>query len=175
MIPTQHDRGAPPEESLRLGLVHRARIWLAKFTGFATLLVCALVCGVSALVWSAFGSGSSSAVAASFTPITFGTLSVPNTLYPGSTVNVSVQIVNPNAFAVTITGTSVGTVVSNAIGCGDSGSKPTGVTLNLSAITGSLAASATTTITASASMTTASVSACQGATFSAPLTVAVQR
>ncbi len=123
--------------------------------------------------WTTSGQGSATAIAGTLQQVTIGNVVLGNALRPGGpAVNVTVNLTNPNSFAVNIESLSAGAVASSLAGC--SGAN-TGVTLNLVGVPSSIPANTTLPYIASASMTTASVSACQGAIFSVPLTLLVRK
>lgn len=101
----------------------------------------------------------------------------PNTgLLPGGSADVTLKVTNPNSFAVTLVAVTAtgGTITADS---GHPGCTTTGVTFtNQTGLSTSIPASATTTVDLSgaASMSTASSAGCQGATFSIPVTIAVQ-
>lgn len=123
--------------------------------------------------WTTTGQGTGTASAGTLEQVTIDSVVIGNALRPGGpAVNVTINLTNPNSFAVDIESLTAGAVTSSAGGCSGAA---TGVTLDLSAVTGSIPATTTLPYIASASMSTASVSACQGATFSAPLTLLVRK
>jgi hypothetical protein len=93
-------------------------------------------------------------------------------LYPGGTGNVIVSVTNPNPFAVTIASiVGAGAITSNA---GAACNASTGVTFtDQTGLSLALGAGATSTFTLAgkAAMSNASVSSCQGAIFTIPVTV----
>lgn len=96
-------------------------------------------------------------------------------LQPGGTADVILRLNNPNAYAVTlvaVTGSTPITVDSNHSGC-----TTTGVTFtNQSGLSISVpSGSSLVHIPGAAAMDTTSLSACQGATFSIPVTLTVQK
>ena len=114
------------------------------------------------------GNGAAQATTAANLIVTPGTTTAD--LYPGTTGAVRVNVNNPNPFGVTITSIAAnGAVTTTAPGC-----TTTGVTFTAPTTTGQvIAAGATATLTLpnAASMSNASDNACQGATFSVPVTV----
>jgi hypothetical protein len=124
--------------------------------------------------WTTNGSGSGYAKAGSSQTLTTVDVSASTgaTLYPGVTGDVKLQISNPNPYAVRVTAVSGnGTITPDA---GHSGCTTTGVTFtNQSSLTIDIAASSssTTTLTGAAAMSNASLNACQGATFTIPVTL----
>ncbi len=124
--------------------------------------------------WTTNGSGSGYAKAGSSQALTTVDVSGTTTasLYPGVSGDVKIQISNPNPYAVRVTAISGnGTITPDAghSGCTSTGvtfNDQTGLTLDVSA-----GSSATTTLTGAASMSNASLNACQGATFTIPVTL----
>lgn len=130
--------------------------------------------GVGIAAWSTSGSGTASAKAATASAITLGDASAATTadLYPGATGALKIKVTNPNVFPVQITAvTGNGTITSSAGATCDAGH---GVSFaNQSGLSLSVAAGATETfsLAGAVSMSTSVVNACQGATFSIPVTV----
>jgi hypothetical protein len=103
--------------------------------------------------------------------VTIDNVAIGSSLRPnGPASNVTVTITNPNNFAVQIASISASSVISDTPGC--SGPN-TGVTLDLSDVTGMIPATTTATYASSASMSVSAAQACQGATFSTELTLSV--
>jgi predicted phage tail protein len=127
---------------------------------------------------SAHGTGQASTGTMATVTIaaTAGTPGTP--LLPGGTGDVTLKITNPNSFSVSLVSvTGSGTVTADGL---HPGCTTTGVTFNAPSPSGptlpiSIAASSTQQIDipGAASMSAASVSACQGATFSIPVTIGV--
>jgi hypothetical protein len=138
-----------------------------------TLIVMSAV-GFVYAAWTTNGSGSGYAKAGTSQALTTVDVSASTgaTLYPGVSGDVKIQISNPNTYAVRVTAVSGnGTITADA---GHSGCTTTGVTFtNQSSLTIDIAASSstTTTLTGAASMSNASLNACQGATFTIPVTL----
>ena len=124
--------------------------------------------------WTTSGAGSGYAKAGTGQSLTTVDVSASTgaTLYPGATGDVKLQISNPNPYAVRVTAVSGnGTITADA---GHSGCTTTGVTFtNQSGLTIDVPASSstTTTLTGAAAMSNASLNACQGATFTIPVTL----
>jgi hypothetical protein len=100
---------------------------------------------------------------------------VSSKLIPGATADLSLQLNNPNGYAVTVTGISQnGTVtVVGGSGCTTSGvSVPTKAGLSVTVASGN---NAVAHIPNGASMDISSDSGCQGASFHIPVTLTVQR
>ena len=124
--------------------------------------------------WTTNGSGSGYAKAGSSQALSTVDVSASTgtTLYPGVSGDVKLQISNPNPYAVRVTAvTGNGTITPDA---GHSGCTTTGVTFtNQSSLTIDIAASSstTTTLTGAVAMSNASLNACQGATFTIPVSL----
>ena len=115
-------------------------------------------------VWSATGAGSTTATVGTTAALT-ASADVPASLYPGSSSTINVKVNNPNGFGVDVTSISLGAVTA-ANGCSTAAittTAPTGLPRTIPA-GGSL------TLTASISMSTAASNACQGTTFTLPVT-----
>jgi hypothetical protein len=137
----------------------------AKLLAASTVIALGAV-GVGIAAWSTSGSGTAYAGAATASPLTLGDL------YPGATGALRLEVTNPNAFPVLITAVSGnGAITSDAGAACNAGH---GVTLvSQSGLSLPLAAGATTTfaLAGAVSMSTSSVTSCQGAVFSIPVTV----
>ncbi len=131
--------------------------------------------GVTFGSWTISGSGNaySKAVAGSNLTLSDASASTVADLYPGATGNVKVRITNPNAFAVTITTiTGTGAITSDVGAACDATSgmaftDQTGLSL-------ALAGGATTTFTLNGAASTGAgaPTACIGAIFTIPVSVA---
>jgi hypothetical protein len=124
--------------------------------------------GVAYAVWSATGSGATTAKAGTTTALTATASITGGPLYPGATADLTVVVTNPNAVPVTVTTIAAGTVAASA-GCSTHG-----VTVTIPATVNLLVpanGSAPRTLTGAVAMSTASSSDCQGATFTVPVTV----
>jgi hypothetical protein len=146
----------------------------------ATLAALSLTSGVAYAYVSATGSGSGTAQVGTMQTVTVSALvggDTPSTrLYPGGpTADVIMRLNNPNAFSVQVVG--VGTNGNITADGGHPGCTTTGVTFtppsnpNITVPAGSSLVH----LAGAASMSAASVSGCQGATFSIPVTVTVHR
>ena len=124
--------------------------------------------------WTTNGSGSGYATAGTSQALSTVDVSASTTasLYPGQNGDVKLQIHNPNPYNVRVTAVSGnGTITPDA---GHSGCTTSGVTFNdQSGLTIDISANndATTTLTGAASMSNASQDACQGATFTIPVSL----
>ncbi len=121
--------------------------------------------------WTVGGSGDGYAKAVTVSNLTMNSATTTADLYPRGTGAVELSVTNPNAFAVTITAvTANGAVTSNNATCTAS----TGVTFTdtagLSQVVGANATVAF-TLAGKAAMANSSVNACQGATFTLPVTL----
>jgi hypothetical protein len=147
---------------------HRRLIFTA-----VTVLAMAVV-GLVYAAWTTNGSGSGYAKAGSSQALTTVDVSATTaaSLYPGTTGDVKLQISNPNPYAVRVTAVSGnGTITADG---SHSGCTTTGVTFtNQSSLTIDIAAnsSTTSTLTGAAAMSNASLNACQGATFTIPVSL----
>jgi hypothetical protein len=141
-----------------------------------TLIVMAAV-GFVYAAWTTNGSGSGYAKAGTASALTTVDVSATTaaSLYPGVNGDVKLQISNPNPFPVRVTAVSLNGQQSDiAADGGHSGCTTTGVTFtNQSGLTIDVAASSstTTTLSGAASMSNASLNACQGATFTVPVSL----
>ena len=142
-------------------------------TAVLTLIVAGAV-SLGYAAWTSNGSGSGYAKAGSAQALTTVDVSASTaaSLYPGANGSVKIEISNPNSYAVRVTAISGnGTITPDA---GHSGCSPTGVTFNnQTGLTIDIAANSSTTATLSnaASMSNASANACQGATFTIPVSL----
>lgn len=145
-----------------------------KLAVVTTVLAVSAV-GLVYAAWTTNGTGSGYAKAGTAQALSTVDVSASTsaTLYPGGPAgDVKIEISNPNSYPVKVTGVSGnGTITADA---GHSGCTTTGVTftdqtgLNISVAANS---SATATLTGAASMSNASLNACQGATFTIPVTI----
>jgi hypothetical protein len=135
--------------------------------------------GAAYAYFTATGSGAGSAGAGSLQTVTIdATTGSPTTpLLPGQTGDVALQVSNPNGFPVTLvaaSGSGAVTVDSEHSGC-----DPSVVTFtNQTGLSTTIPADTTgyqVYLDGAASMSTAAANACQGATFSIPVTITVQK
>lgn len=127
-----------------------------------------LVAGGTAFAyWTVSGSGSGSATARSASGLVVTSQATVSGLYPtGSLSGGSLSVANNNPFAVTIS-SSFGSAWTTKSGC-------TGSVVTFSVAAGaptSIAANSSVSVPFSASMSNAAEDLCQGATFTATLTV----
>jgi hypothetical protein len=146
----------------------------------AAVLATALAGTAAWAYWSATGAGAGSAGSGTIQPVTVTALVAgdqpSSALLPGGTAGVLLRLHNPNAYPVLVGGiAAAGAVTADA---GHPGCTATGVTFTPPANPQvSLAAGSTRLVelAAAASMAASSPSACQGATFSIPVTVTAQK
>ena len=144
--------------------------------------VIAAVCACVGLVyaqWTTNGSGNAYAKAGTAQALSTVDVSASTsaTLYPGVSGDVLIKLDNPNPYTVTVTGISGnGTITADAghSGCTTTGvtfTNQTGLTLTVPAKSGGVDGVLQTTLTGAASMSNASLNACQGATFTIPVSI----
>ena len=166
-----------------MGWMRAGRTRGAKVAVLTGVLSLAIGAGTAYAYWAAEGSGGGSAGAGDMQTVTVDAL-VPgdapaSTLIPGGTADVVLRVTNPNPYAVQVFG-----VTNNGTATADNAHPlctTTGVTFKdppspLSPAV-SLAANSSTLVTlpGAASMDATSQSACQGATFHLPVTLAVRK
>jgi hypothetical protein len=132
--------------------------------------------GAAWAVWRLSGAGSSSTTAAKALDLRLTAIPRPDApLYPGARTDLAVTIENPNPFPITLTTVHAGSgpisvdAAHRAAGCINTGVLPT---RGVSAVSLSVGprSSASFLLPDAIEMTNASDSACQGATFTVPLT-----
>jgi P pilus assembly chaperone PapD len=128
--------------------------------------------GVAYAAWVANGTGSAAVTATTAQSLSATTVSPSVALYPGATADAVIQITNPNSFPV-----HVATITANGAITGSGGTgtcTTTGVTLTLPAsVSVDVSANSTKsiTLTGAFAMSNASDTGCQGATFTAPISI----
>lgn len=142
-----------------------------KIAGLGIITSGLLATGVAFAAWTAGGAGSGYAKAG--TAVALGTVSaVPvDNLYPGGSADVEITIDNPNPYPVRVTSIAgAGAITSGITACDGA----TGVTFADQTGTWDVPANASApfTLTDAASMSNVSDNACQGATFTIPVTLA---
>jgi hypothetical protein len=155
---------------------------LAAKTAAATITLC-LATGVGGAYayWATVGAGSGAATNGTMATVTVEALvagdSPRNTLVPGGTADVAVRALNPNSFPVqvyAIRGNGAATADANHPAC-------TGVTFTSPAVPLNPAvgipanSSVVITLPGAAKMADNSPAACQGATFSLPVTLEARK
>ena len=151
-------------------------------TTFAATGAAVVVTSFVFAAWTTNGTGSATTKAGNASALSTvdASASTDATLYPGVSGDVTLRISNPNAFPVRVTAVSLNGDNSNITAdAGHSGCSPTGVsftdqtglTIDVPAKSGGTNGAATATLTGAAAMSNASVNACQGATFTVPVTL----
>jgi hypothetical protein len=131
--------------------------------------------GAAYAYFTSSGTATRSGSTGALTVTLAATVGLPSSaLYPGGTGDVTLEVTNPNSFAVTLVSVmpAAGTVTAS------NGCSPTGVSLtSQTGLSIPIAASGTTQVDlpGAASMSNASANACQGATFSIPVVITVQK
>lgn len=152
----------------------------AFLTGALTL---ALGAGTAYAYWATGGSGSGSAAGGDMQTVTVDAL-VPgdtpaSTLVPGGTADVVLRVTNPNPYSVqvySVTGNGTVTADTAHPACTTTGVTFAGSPGPLSpAVSIAANSSALVTLPGAAGMNATSQSACQGATFHLPVTLAVRK
>ncbi len=137
-------------------------------------LVIALTAGIALAAWLVSGNGSGSAKAGSLTAITVHAATPTADLYPGGAGKLYLNVGNPNAFDLKITGVSrtSGAIVSDAQGCDASSvtfADQTGLNVSLAGNANNFTFSVD-----GVTMAAGAATECQGATFTIPVKVDAQ-
>ena len=140
-------------------------------------VITAAAAGIAIAAWSVNGTGTGYAKASTASAVTLGDATAESTatLFPGASGTAKLKVSNPNPFPVRITAVAGnGTIVTTTPDAACDASH--GVTfVNQTGLTLDLAANAVnqvfTLATGSVTMSNASVDACQGETFSIPVSV----
>lgn len=138
--------------------------------------------GLVYAAWTSSGTGSGYAKAGIAQPLTTVDVSASTaaTLYPGVSGDVLLKVSNPNPYPVRVTGVALnGTNADIAADSGHSGCTTTGVsyanqtglTIDVPAKSGVVNGTTQATLSGAVSMSNASLDACQGATFTIPVTL----
>ena len=140
-----------------------------------------LVAGTASAYFTSSGSGAASRTAGTMQPVTVTALVGGDTpssvLLPGTTGDVILRVNNPNSYAVTLQSVMSGPGSLTA-DSGHPNCTTSGVAFNnQTGLSTTIAASGTTLVDlpGAASMSTTSSNGCQGATFSIPVTITVQK
>jgi hypothetical protein len=144
----------------------------------AVCLVVGLGSGAAYAYFTGSGHGTGSASTGSMQTVTISSaMATPTSpLHPGGTGDVALKVTNPNTFSVTlvsVTGSGNITADSGHPGCTTTGvtfTSQTGLTTTISA-----GATATIDLPGAATMSASSSAGCQGATFSIPVTISVEK
>jgi hypothetical protein len=159
---------------LRIGLAHRPLLILAC----AGCLAVGLGAGAASAYFTSTGRGSGGASVGSMKTVTLAVSSAaPVTpLLPGSAGDATLQVANPNGFAVTVISVvRSGTITADS---GHSGCTTTGVTFtDQSALGLNIPANSTIAVDlpSAVAMGASSSAGCQGATFSIPVTITARQ
>lgn len=149
--------------------------------GAIVALVIGLGAGAAYGYFTSHGTGTGSSSTGTMQTVTISaTAGSPNTpLLPGGTGDVAFNVTNPNNFTVSLVGVSLksgGTITADS---GHSSCTTTGVTLSIPSGDLPQTIPANTTwpvdLPGAASMSTTSLNACQGASFSIPVTITVEK
>ena len=144
-----------------------------------TILASLTLVGLVYAAWTTNGTGSGYAKAGTATSLSTVDVSASTaaTLYPGVTGDVLIKLDNPNPYPVTVTAiTGNGSITPDGghSGCTTTGvsfTDQTGLSLSVPAKSGGVDGVLQTTLTGAASMSNASLNACQGATFTIPVSI----
>ncbi len=145
---------------------------LKRFGVFGAITLALMGVGVAFAAWTATGGGSGYTQATTAQALTTVDVSAntADQLYPGGDGDVILRISNPNPYGVDVTSiTGSGAILSGIAACDASN----GVTFTNQSGTWHVNAGSTTdvTLTNAAHMSNASVDACQGATFTVPVSL----
>jgi hypothetical protein len=151
-------------------------------TTLAATAAAVIVTSLVFAAWVSNGTGTATSKAGSSQALSTidASASTNATLYPGVNGDVTVRVSNPNAFPVRVTGVSLDgdnsdiTVDGGHSGCSPTGvsfTDQTGLTIDVPAKSGGTNGATTATLTGAAAMSNAAVNACQGATFTIPVTL----
>lgn len=146
-----------------------------KLTAGTIILGVALAASVAFAAWTATGSGSGYTQATTASVLSTVDVSSSTTaqLYPGGTSDVKIEISNPNPYPVLVTSVvGSGAAITSDKGAACDGSTGVSFTdqtgLSIAIPAGGTAAR---TFSGAAAMSNASDNACQGATFTIPVTL----
>ncbi|MDX6663486.1 MAG: hypothetical protein QOG09_1588 [Solirubrobacterales bacterium] len=155
-----------------------------KHKAVAALAAVVAVIGASLVyaAWLATGTGSGYAKAGSAQALSTVDVSASTaaTLYPGGSGDVLIKVSNPNSYPIRVTGIALnGSNSSIAADSGHSGctttgvsfSDQTGLSVDVPAKSGGVNGTVQTTLSGAAAMSNASLDACQGATFTIPVSL----
>ncbi|MEO5316814.1 hypothetical protein PV772_22300 [Pseudarthrobacter sp. CC12] len=153
-----------------------------KAAALAGILV-SVGAGTAYAFWSGTGAGSGSAAAGTLQAVTVDALIAADNpkaaLYPGGSADVVLRLTNPNPYPVqvySVTGNGLARADAAHPGCTTTGVRFTGTAAPLTPATYVAAnSSALITLPGAATMDTTSLAACQGTTFSVPVTAEVRK
>ena len=144
----------------------------------AVCLVVGLGSGAAYAYFTSSGHGTGSAITGSMQKVMISSATATPTseLQPGGTADVTLEVTNPNNFTVTLVSVvGSGNIFADS---GHPGCTTTGVTFtDQTSLNTPISAGATATIDlpGAAAMSSASSADCQGATFSIPVTISVEK
>jgi hypothetical protein len=164
---TEHPSDASPRTA-------RSR-WTRRLAAAGTVAVAVVASGVAFAAWQVTATGDGTATASTATEIEDAVLSISADLYPGLVTNGTVLVDNPNPFNVAIKGVTFSNVESSAPGCAAvvGGTDEDVRFTNLTGLTLVIPANDEVTITLPdfIRMDEGAADACQGATFTADITL----
>lgn len=142
----------------------------AKLMVGAAVVVAVVSAGVAFAAWTANGTGSGTAKALSARTLTVTASSGDADLFPGGPAGaVYFSVANPNAYAVRFTSATVGTIISSSPECPGTSLSATGATVSLDVPANSPAT--TMSIPGLVAMSPTAGDACQGVSFTVPVTL----
>jgi predicted ribosomally synthesized peptide with SipW-like signal peptide len=173
--------GGPARHAVPAG--HQPGRRVSRRTALLVVPAAALAIGLAAggayAYFSSSGKGTNGATVGTMQTVTLVTATTaPSTpLLPGGSGDAVVKITNPNGFAVTLVSvtSASGSITADS---GHAACTTTGVSFtSQTGLSTTIAASSTVTVDlpGAVSMSTSSSAGCQGATFSIPVTIAVQK
>ena len=148
-----------------------------NFVAASMTLIAMVAVGFVYAAWTTSGSGSGYAKAGTSQALTTVDVSATTSasLYPGQNGNVTLKINNPNGYNVRVTSVTLSGQQTDIVAdAGHSGCTTTGVTFtNQSGLTLDVNAGAQAefTLNGAAAMSNSSLNACQGATFTIPVSL----
>ena len=144
-----------------------------RITVLASLISVLLVAGVAFAAWTANGSGSGSAQAGTSAALTTDAYATTaDALIPGGSGDVTLKILNSNAFPVAVSAINAnGAVTSNDASCTVSGVSFANQSAPTEGWTVPANGHLNVKLADAASMSNASQNACQGDTFTIPVTI----
>ena len=167
---TEHPLDASPRTA-------RSR-WTRRLAAASTVAVAVVASGVAFAAWQVTATGAGEATASTATEITNAALTISTSLYPGLVTNGTVLVNNENLFNVAIKGVTFSNVESSVGGCtvAIGGTEADVRFTNLTGLTLVIAAETESTITLPdfIEMDEEAANACQGATFTADVTLTAE-
>jgi hypothetical protein len=168
---TRAEALAEHKKSIRRRIRYTSAVLIAGTGGFFGI-------HAASAYWTASGAGTGSATTGTMAVSVSATTGTPGTpLLPGGTGDVSLKVNNPNGFAVTLTAVTGNGSITAAGGAGSC--TTTGVTFSAqTGLSQNIPGNSTDVdvdLPGAASMNATSQTGCQGATFTIPVTIAVQK